>query len=243
MAKSMNADAVVRGALEGTGIELVASAGIEIYDAAAPASLRSAVLMPGALGVVVAASAGPELWRHFQAYMADHPASWDAPHPYDAFVASRLAHADDALGAAGIPFRRFDAAFEATPRLDFLALGRLTGLGHKGPFALCIHEAHGPWWALRGAWLVGAEVDPPLAHRPPCQGCSAPCVGGWENSSGGMASATPEVRGACVVGQSSRYDPDQIAFHYDREATIARLRAAPERAGDRSPTKGPVKSG
>jgi hypothetical protein len=219
----VQADAVVREALEGTGIELVASSAIAAYDAVAPEALRSAVLLPAARGLVVAASAGPELWRQFRAHTARDPASWDAPHPYDAFVASRLARADEALALAGIPFRRFDAAYHATPRLDFLALARLTGLGSKGPFALYIHEEHGPWWALRGTWLVGADVGPPLAHRAPCRGCPAPCVGGWENARE-MVRATPEVRSACIVGQSSRYDEDQIAYHYDRERTIARLR-------------------
>jgi hypothetical protein len=223
MAIRVKADAVVTRALEGTGIELVACSAIEAYDAAAPVALRSEALLPGARGVVVAASAGPELWRQFRAYMDAHPASWDEPHPYDAFVASRLARADEALAAGGIGFRRFDAAFHATPRLDFLALARLTGLGSPGPFALYIHDEHGPWWALRGAWLVDADVGEPLTHRPPCRGCAAPCVGGWQKARG-MAQATPEARFACVVGQSSRYDEEQIAYHYDRARTLSRLR-------------------
>ena len=32
------------------------------------------------------------------------------------------------------------------------------------------------------------------------------------------------LRARCVIGQSSRYDDDQIAYHYDRERTVARLR-------------------
>jgi hypothetical protein len=151
------------------------------------------------------------------------PALWDEPHPYDAFVASLLDRADVALSAAGVPFRRFEAAFHATPRLGFIALARLVGLGSPGPFRLLIHETHGAWWALRGAWLVDADVEAALAHRPPCEGCPAPCVGGWANA-GDIAGATAEVRSRCVVGQTSRYDDDQIGYHYDREATRARLR-------------------
>ena len=121
------------------------------------------------------------------------------------------------MARAGIRFRRFEAAFHATPRLDFLGMARLVGLGSPGPFALYIHSTHGAWWALRGAWLVHAEVDPPLHHHPPCEGCAAPCVGGWANG-GGIVRATAEVRSRCVVGQASRYDADQIAYHYDRDA-------------------------
>jgi epoxyqueuosine reductase QueG len=218
-----NATHLVRTALAGTGIELVASCSAEAYDARAPEAFRSAALLPGARGLVVAASAGPALWRRFRAHVDADRARWDEPHPYDAFVATELARADEALAAAGIPFRRFEAAFHAPVRVDFLAMARLVGLGSPGPFGLLIHETHGPWWALRGAWLVGAEVEPPIVHRPPCEGCSAPCVGGWEHA-GGIVRASPEVRGRCVVGQGSRYDEDQIAYHYDRARTVARLR-------------------
>jgi epoxyqueuosine reductase QueG len=107
--------------------------------------------------------------------------------------------------------------------VDFVALARLVGLGSPGPFGMLIHREHGAWWALRGAWLVDAEVDPPLDHRPPCKGCPAPCVGGWSNA-GQLTAATLETRSRCVVGQRSRYDNDQIAYHYDRTATVTRLR-------------------
>jgi hypothetical protein len=218
----VNATSLVRQALAGSGVELVASCPIDAYDAAAPAALRSGALLPAARGVVVAGSAGATLWRAFRAHVDGDPARWDDPHPYDAFVSSLLARADRALAGAGVAHRRFEAAFEATPRVDFLGLSRLVGLGSPGPFLLHIHETHGPWWALRGAWLVHAEVDPPLHHAPPCAGCSAPCVGGWAHA-GGIARATPEVRARCVVGQTSRYDDDQIDYHYDRQRTRARL--------------------
>jgi len=213
MGDSAMATGIVREALAGTGIELVASCPVAAYDESAPEAVRSSAVLAGARGLVVAGSAGPALWRLFRARMDSNRALWDAPHPYDAFVASLLGRADDALARAGIRFRRLEAAFHATPRIDFLALARLTGLGLPGPFGLSIHETHGAWWALRGAWLVDADVDPPLAHRPPCQGCPAPCVAG----------RTGEAGSRCVVGQASRYDDNQIGYHYDRDATRARL--------------------
>jgi epoxyqueuosine reductase QueG len=221
---SDHATPVVRLALAGSGIELVASCGIAAYDARAPEAYRSAALMPSARGVVVAASAGPGLWRGFLPRMQTAPHRWSDPHPYDMFVAELLGRADRALAAAGIAFRRFEAAFHAPMPLHFVALGQLVGLGSIGPFALLIHPEHGPWWALRGAWLVDADVDPPLDPRPPCPGCSAPCVGGWQNATGRVDAATPAVRSRCVVGQASRYDDDQIAYHYDRATTVGRLR-------------------
>jgi hypothetical protein len=218
-----NATAVVREALAGTGVNVVASCGAVEYDACAPADFRSGLLLPGARGVVVAGSAGPALWRAFRTRVdADRPL-WDAPHPYDTFVGELLDRADAALRAAGIAFLRFDAAVSAPVRANFVALGRLAALGLPGPFGLLIHAQHGPWWALRGAWLVDADVEPAPSSTSPCNGCPAPCIGGWDRA-GGIAEASVEVRGRCVVGQASRYDADQIAYHYDRAATVARLK-------------------
>jgi hypothetical protein len=225
----MSATHLVRDALAGSGIDVVGSSPVVAYDAVAPEDLRSAALLPGARGLVVAGSAGPALWRDFIARMNAAPALWGEPHPYDAFVASLLDRVDEALARAGIRARRFEAAFHAVPRVDFIALARLAGLGTPGPFRLLIHPVHGAWWALRGAWLVDAEVDPPRPVPSPCEGCPAPCVGGWANA-GGLVGATPEVRSRCVVGQASRYDDDQIAYHYDREATRARLREVSQKS-------------
>jgi epoxyqueuosine reductase QueG len=227
-----NATAIVGGALAGTGLDRVASCDAAVFDAWAPRRFRSASWLPGARGLVVVGSAGPTLWRRFRAHMNADPeagdasgarARWDEPDPLDRFVAGLLARADAELAAAGVRFCRFEAAVHATPRVDFVALGRLVGLGSPGPFGMLIHAADGPWWALRGAWLVDADVDAPLDHAPPCVGCPAPCVGGWENA-GDVATASPEVRGRCVVGRASRYDDDQIAYHHDRAATVARLK-------------------
>ena len=216
-----NATVLIREALAGTGVELVASCGAEAYDAAAPPAYRSGVWLPGARGLIVAGSAGPALWRRFREDMRGERAKWDQPHPLDRFVSAILARGDAALEGAGVRLRRFEAAFHANPRVDFVAMARLVGLGRPGPFGMLIHPEYGAWWALRGAWLVDAEVDPPLAIRPPCDGCPAPCVGGWSHAG---AAATVEVRSRCVVGQEARYDEEQIAYHYDRAATVARLR-------------------
>jgi epoxyqueuosine reductase QueG len=219
-----NATRLVRDALEGAGVELVASCSAEAYDAAAPPHLRASTLVPGARGVVVAASAGPALWRAFRERTRARPESWDDPHPYDRFVGELLARADAALAAAGVQFARFEAAARAPVRVSFVALGRLAALGAPGPFGLLIHPVHGPWWALRGAWVVDSEVEPAAPLVSPCTGCVAPCVGGWERA-GGILSATVEARSLCVVGQASRYDEDQIGYHYDRARTVTRLRA------------------
>lgn len=203
----------VEEALQGTGLDLVASSPIADYDARAPEELRSAALMPRARGVIVVGSAGRGLWEAFRrdAEAREGQRSREE-HPLDTYVAACLDRADVALGHAMIGSRRFEPTVLATPRLDFRALGEIVGLGSMGPFGMLIHEAHGPWWALRGAWLVDVEVDAPQPHRPPCVGCAAPCVVG--QVAGDVALATPEVRARCVLGASSRYVEAQIKHHY-----------------------------
>jgi len=209
----------VRTALAGTGIELVASCGATAYDSRAPEALRTAAWVPDARGLIVAASAGPTLWRSFRARVASDPSLARAEHPYDRFVSEQLGRGDDALRAAGVHFKRFEAAFLAPVRIDFVALAQLVGLGAPGPFGLAIHPEYGAWWALRGAWIVDAEVEPAKELARACSGCAAPCVGGWDNA-GGILQATANVRGRCVVGQGSRYDDDQIAYHYGRASGL-----------------------
>lgn len=220
-----NATALIRKALAGSGVELVASCSVEAYDTLAPEAFRSEAWLPGARGLVVVGSAGPAFWRRFRDDMEEDEAQRNEANPLDRFVGRTLAHGDGALKAAGIRFFRFDAVFDATPRVDFVALGRLVGLGYPGPFGMLIHPEHGPWWALRGAWVVDAYVDPPLFEGPACTGCPAPCVGGWANA-GGIAAATMEVRSRCIIGREARYDDDQIAYHRDWAAAVVRLRPA-----------------
>jgi epoxyqueuosine reductase QueG len=221
----MDPAAIVADALRGTGLNVAASCGIEAYDRRAPRGYKAEDFMPRARGVVVVGSAGPELWGELRSASAADPSLWAQAHPLDSFVASILDRADVALAHARVGSRRFEPRIDAPPAesLDFRALGELTGLGTMGPFGLLIHPIHGPWWALRGAWLVDSAVAEPSAHPAPCAGCHAPCLGSTRPE--GILLATALVRSRCIVGQASRYTDEQLAYHYDREATLERLRA------------------
>jgi hypothetical protein len=217
----------VAEALRGTGVNLAGSCGIGAYDAVAPAGFRSTDLMPRARGVVVVGSAGRGLWEGLRSVADAGHDVWSSAHPLDTYVATLLDRVDEALARARVGSRRFEASVGATPGLHFRALGELVGLGAIGPFGLVIHPEHGPWWALRGAWLVDVEVPEPTSRPAPCAGCHAPCVGGASPTPPReIVGATALVRGRCVVGQASRYTDEQIAYHYDRDATLAKLRAS-----------------
>jgi len=223
----MDPTALVADAVREAGLNLIGSFGIEAYDARAPRGLRSVDLMSGARGVIVAASAGRDLWGAFRAAMDADEAEqggWHEANPLDSYVARALDRADRALARAGVGSRRFEPTLDAPVPIDFRALGELAGLGTMGPFGLLIHETHGPWWALRGAWLVDVDLAAPAPPRAPCAGCAAPCLGGSRRPEGVLL-ATPGVRSRCPVGLDSRYSDEQIAYHYDREATLTRLRS------------------
>jgi hypothetical protein len=220
----MNAVEIVEEALAGTGLNLVSACGIEAYDRRAPRGFRSDALMSRARGLIVAGSAGRELWAGLRRAAEGEDAFWDKPHPLDGYVGTLLDRVDIALARARIGSRRFEPLVGELPAhsLDFRALGEITGLGTMGPFGLVIHPVHGPWWALRGAWLVDVEVVEPSASPAPCAGCHAPCLGSARPE--GILLATALVRGRCIVGQESRYLEEQVGYHYDREATVAKLR-------------------
>ena len=207
---------LVRAALGETGLDLVGAASVAAYDARAPAGRRARELFAPARGLLVVGSAGRGLWARVRA------AAGKGEHRVDDYVESALGLADAALAKEGVGFRRLLPTFAFTPRADFVALGEIANLGRMGPFGLLIHPEHGPWWALRGAYLVDREVEPTPAMAHPCAGCAAPCVGGPGRTLS-IAEATPEVRTRCVVGPASRYDDEQIAYHYGRAVADVRL--------------------
>jgi epoxyqueuosine reductase QueG len=222
----MDAARIVAEALRGTGLNLAASCGIAAYDHRAPRGFRSSDLMPRARGVVVVGSAGQELWAQLRGTSEGDAAFWSRVDPLDTHVAGDLDRADLALAMAGVGSRRFEPTLSASHAhaIDFRALGELTGLGSMGPFGIVIHPVHGPWWALRGAWLVDVEVSEPSAFPAPCAGCHAPCLGTARPE--GILLATALVRRRCIVGQESRYSEEQIAYHYDPEVTLEKLRGS-----------------
>lgn len=194
--------------LRSAGIDLIGTASAAAWDAHAPAHLRSGELLPNARSVIVVGSAGRALWEAFAAAAPHH-----GEHPLDAFVTRALVDAEAAFAESGVAARRFEAAFTFEPRVDFRALGRLAGFGDVGPFGLLIHPTHGPWFGLRGAWLVDREVPTAPAVPPPCATCAAPCVG--DAGATTLDRSTSAMRLRCPIGAGSRYTDEQLRYHHD----------------------------
>jgi epoxyqueuosine reductase QueG len=191
--------------LAAAGMDLIGTTSVTAWDAHAPAQLRAESLLSGARSVIVVGSAGPRLWNAFRA-AAPH----SGEHPLDEFVTRALIDAESELSA--VRARRFEASFMFEPRVDFRTLGRLAGLGDVGPFGLLIHPVHGPWFGLRGAWLVDCEL-PQAPLSSPCVGCAAPCVGSAGETT--LDRSTAAMRLRCPFGTASRYSDEQLAYHHD----------------------------
>ena len=210
----------------GTGIELVALVPVADVRRGGPGGPALGRPAAGRRGLVVAGSAGPALWRAFRARVEAHRALWDAPHPYDAFVAALLGARRRRARAAGValpPVRggvpRPGRASTSSPSPASRASARpARSVSPSTP-----STARGGPCAARGSSM--RDVDPPLAHRPPCAGCSAPCVGGWANARG-IASRRPRCARRCVVGPglALRRRPDCVPLR--PRAHDARLRGA-----------------
>jgi hypothetical protein len=126
-------------------------------------------------------------------------------------------------------------------------LGALAGWHHPSPLGLGIHPEHGLWFAYRALVVLAApdlEPTPPAPGGPPCESCvDQPCLracpAGAVDPAGFRVRECVEFRVreaspcqdrclarlACPVGAASRYDPDQLAYHYLQSlATIRRYR-------------------
>ncbi len=191
--------------LRPVGMDLIGVTSATAWDEHAPKHLQAEVLLPGARSAIVVGSAGRGLWETFRA-AAPH----EGEHPLDEFVTRALIDAEREF--EGVRARRFEASFTFEPRIDFRTLGRRAGLGDVGPFGLLIHPSHGPWFGLRGAWLIDREL-PVAALSTPCRGCVAPCVGREGQTT--LDRSTAAMRLRCPLGIASRYGDEQIAYHHD----------------------------
>ncbi len=205
------------------GINLIASFPSAIYDAAGPPVGYSANdLLPGAQSWIVVGSGGRRLWEAFQGWLSETPTRRleRELHPLDRYVARLLDTGDALFEEAGLDVRRFEPTIVFQPRIDFRHLAVLAGFGSSSPIGMVVHPEFGPWWALRGAWLVDAAIDPTSLAGQPCEGCPAPCrsviAPGTE---GTLAAATRAAREACPIS-AHRYTGEQLDYHYAPDASL-----------------------
>ncbi len=223
------------------GLNLSGVVAVPAWDRVARPGHRSADLLPGARSIVVFGSAGPALWAAMLRQLrADPRLLADHEHPLDACVRRAVGSAAPLLEHTS--HRWFFAAADETVHIDFRTLALLGGLGAHSRLGLLIHPRHGPWLGLRAAVFVDAALPAsPAVAQSPCEGCAAPCMaacpahalssGDWDvvrcsrfHLDSDRCRDTCHSRLACPVGSASRYDDDELHYHYDRAAGRRRLR-------------------
>lgn len=168
------------------------------------------------------------LWPRFLEALRRERELLALPHPLDHYVVRSLT---DAL--AGVPLRHeIHWAHHREPAIAIQRIAHAASLAELGPAHLCVHPEHGPWLALRAVVVfdvdaveMGISSDGGAPSPSHCRGCAAPCVAALERALAGTPSATGAnpwlgVRDACPVGRASRYDDDQIRYHYDKDASL-----------------------
>jgi hypothetical protein len=181
---------------------------------------------PDALGLLIGNTR--RLWPVFlRALEADASLAAD-PNPLDTYVTARVRQL--ASQVLGRPFQLVFAHATSPKPFPIQRLAEAVDFAVTAPSHLSIHREHGPWIALRAVVVVDVEGPPPSMNPlvSPCRGCSAPCVTALRHA---LAACPPPVteediaehaadwiaiRDVCPVGRASRYDDEQLRYHYTK---------------------------
>lgn len=213
------------------GLDLAAPFGVQDYNSSVGTSWR----LPDfgrerTLAIVVAASRA--FWRPFLDACRKDPGILSNPHPVDDWSELNIRRA---AAASGLPFEPRWPHLRGPETVAIQRAAVLAGLAHLSPSHLCIHPVHGPWIALRGVVVFDMEGPAnPLPPAPdPCTACPAPCLDALKTAQAGLGNHVPgtdsplpnwpdwvEIRSVCPAGTASRYEPDQIRYHYAKDRTV-----------------------
>jgi hypothetical protein len=238
----------LRARLAPHGLNLVGTAEIAAYDAAAPPAWAVGSRIRDARTAVVIGSGGGAFWAAFRRHLDGAPAAADAPDPLDTFtrrvIAAAIAPLRDQLGAGARLVFPFES--DGLP-VSFMHLAECAGLGRASLLGVLVHPDYGPWLALRAAILLpfaltaprpadGFDPCPTCIERPCIAACPVGAVGpaGWDVPRCIAHRASPadgcgtgcHARLACVYGREHHYPPDALAFH-QRGAGAARAAPGP----------------
>lgn len=179
---------------------------------------------PRALGLLVGNTRA--LWPVFRRACGQDELLAGSSDPLDLYVVSSVERA--IAGATELAHRSY-FSHVTTPRpLPIQRLADLVGFAAISPSHLAIHAQHGPWIGLRAVVIV--DVDGPSAAAPeaarPCRTCAEPCVQALQRALAASGASLDRrsiaahaddwiaVRDACPVGRASRYESEQLRYHY-----------------------------
>ncbi len=177
-----------------------------------------------ALGLLVGNTR--KLWPVFKRALQEDAALRADANPLDRYVTERVREL--ATSALGRTFQVVFAHATFPKPFPIQRLAEAVDFATTSPSHLSIHPEHGPWLALRAVVVVDVEGPPPAPSllASPCRGCSAPCVPALqralatcphpvtEAAVASNAAAWIAIRDACPVGRASRYEDEQLTYHY-----------------------------
>lgn len=185
-----------------------------------------------ALGVVIGNS--QKLWPIFRRALDADPKLRACADPVDNYVTQAVG---EAVGELSLHNEvRWAHALEPAP-LPIQRVAHAAGLAQLAPSHLSVHPEHGPWIALRAVVVMDAQgpEGPPQPAPDPCAGCDKPCLGALQRAIAATGAAEQRapleqfwgawlaVRDACPIGTSSRYDDEQIEYHYTKARRLLGL--------------------
>ncbi|HEX4209938.1 MAG TPA: hypothetical protein VHY56_06065, partial [Candidatus Binataceae bacterium] len=161
------------------GLNLIAAVSADRYDALAPSSTLARTLAPGTQSIVVIGNGGGAFWNAFKAHAKAHPGWRDRTHPLDDFTRGLVENQIEPIMRERGVSTTSVYPFIGEPTLNFIALGKLAGLGGPSLLGVLIHPVYGPWIAFRAALLLDFALDQPgeAAGFDPCPRCvSRSCI-------------------------------------------------------------------
>jgi epoxyqueuosine reductase len=228
----------IRAAARPFGLNLVGAVLVERYDREVKAAYRVANHWPAARSIVVIGNGGGDFWRAYCAHAGRNPGWSSREHPLDDFtktvVENRITRG---LVLAGEPCAAVYPFMDSTARLDFMQLGRITGIAGPSVLGVLINPKYGPWIAFRAALLMRTPLDSPgpAVGFDPCPSCverscipSCPVLAiseaGWNVANCIQHRVELEsdcaprchARVGCVIGPEHRYPDDELAYHQSR---------------------------
>ena len=166
---------IIRVAVAGHGLNLVAAVPVERYDDAVKPESRASWIAAQARSIVVIGNGGGAFWTAYRRHLDANPGWSERENPLDDFT-REVVERDLAapLRAQGVRFATVYPFMSGAPTLNFMELGKMAGLGGPSLVGVLVNPTYGPWIAFRAAILLEEILDAPgdAAGFDPCPGCT-----------------------------------------------------------------------
>ncbi len=185
--------------------------------------------------IILAGFAGNKFWEVLRAFLSNNPEFENARIDWiDDYTKLIFDLAARILDESGVSYKMVFPFGKTAFDLDFMELGRMSGVGVDSLLGILLHPEYGPWISLRGALitnLVFSTYDNPLTNFNPCPPCAKPCITvcpaktisarGWNwnacmdyRLSSETCESNCASRRACPYGKAHQYTEEQLAHHH-----------------------------